>query len=123
LASSLTGRPVMFVVEDVHFMDDASADLLKRLSLAGAELRQLLLVTHSEPETTWAHFGEEGLRCLSFTLGPMRQEDAAEIVRLATEDEPLSPNDVDEIATRSAGNPLFLCELLDMVRETGTTET
>jgi class 3 adenylate cyclase/tetratricopeptide (TPR) repeat protein len=122
LASSLTGRPAMFVIEDVHFMDDASADLLKRLSLAGADLRQLLLVTHSEPGTTWAPLAEEGLRCLSFTLGPIRQEDAAEIVRLATDDQPLSPNDVDEIARRSAGSPLFLFELLDMVRETGTTE-
>ena len=52
----------------------------------------------------------------------MREEDAAEIVRLATDDQPLSPNDVDEIARRSGGNALFLFELLDMVRETGTTE-
>ena len=93
-----------------------------RLSLAGADLRQLLLVTHSEPGTTWAPFEEEGLRCLSFTLCPIREEDAAEVVRLATDDQPLSPDDVDEIARRSAGNPLFLFELLDMVRETGTTE-
>ena len=122
LASSLVGTPVMLAVEDVHHMDDASADLLKRLSLAGSDLRQLLLVTHSEPGTTWAPFADDGLRCLAFTLGPLREEDAAEIVRLATDDQPLSPNDVDEIARRSGGSPLFLFELLDMVRETGTTE-
>ena len=36
---------------------------------------------------------------------------------------PCPPNDVDEIAGRCAGNALFLFELLDMVRATGTTES
>ena len=122
LTSSLAGTPTMLAIEDVHFMDEASADLLRRLSLAGADLRQLLLVTHSAPGTRWAPTTDDNLRCLSFTLCPLRNEDAAEIVRLATDDEPLSPDDVDEIARRSAGNTLFLFELLDMVRATGTTE-
>ena len=122
LVSSLAGTPTMLAVEDVQFMDEASTDLLRRLSVAGSGLRQVLVVTHSEPSTTWAPTDDENLRCLTVTLLPLRECDAAEIVRLATDERPLSPDDVDELARRSAGNPLFVIELLEMVRATGTTD-
>ncbi len=43
-----------------------------------------------------------------------------EIVDQATEDAPLHPHDVELIARRSGGNTLFLFELIEAVRETGT---
>ncbi len=44
------------------------------------------------------------------------------MVNAVTEDDPLPPHVVEEIARRSAGSPLFLFELLDVVRETGSVE-
>ena len=41
-----------------------------------------------------------------------RSGHAAEIVEIATDAEPLRPHEVDELARRSGGNPLFLFELL-----------
>ena len=123
LVSTLAGTSTMLVIEDVHFMDEASADLLRRLSRSGASLRQVLVVTHSEPATTWAPMDDDDARCLALTLLPLAERHLAEIIEIATDESPLSPDQVDEIARRSAGNVLFLFELLDAVRSTGTTES
>ena len=110
----------MLVVEDVHHMDEASADLLQRLSRAAASLRQILLVTHSEPgHDVGADTDDDALRCASFTLLPLSQNDMVEIVAWRPTSAHCQPHDVEEIARRSGGSPLFLFELLDMVRATG----
>ena len=48
LYTSLAGTPTMLAIEDVHFMDEATRDLLLRLARAGSELRQIMLVTHND---------------------------------------------------------------------------
>ncbi len=121
LVDTLGGTATMLAVEDVHFMDEASADLLVRLSRAAGSLRYVLLVTHSDPATTWAPVDDEDLRCLAFTLRPLTDRQAAEIIQIATDERPLAPHVVEEIARRSGGNVLFLFELLDLARATGTT--
>ena len=122
LVSTLAGTPTMLAVEDVHFMDEASADLLARFSRAGSGLRQVLLVTHSHPGERWAP-ADADLRCLSMCLLPLPASRMVELVESLTEDDPLSPHDVEEIARRSGGNALFLFELLDAVRATGSIDS
>ncbi len=121
LLDTLGGTATMLAVEDVQFMDEASADLLVRLSRAAVSLRYVLVVTHSDRATTWAPVRDEDLRCLAFTLRPLTERQSAEIVEIATDEHPLPPHVVEEIARRSGGNVLFLFELLDMARATGTT--
>ncbi len=123
LVSSLAGTATMLVVEDVHFIDEASADLLERLSRAGLALRQALLVTHSQPGTTWAQPDDDELRCLSLCLLPLPSRRMAELVELLTDEDPLSPHETEEIARRSGGNALFLFELVEAVRATGTVDS
>lgn len=122
LLSTLAGTPTMLAVEDVHFMDEASADLLKRFSRAGSALRQVLLVTHSRPDWCWAP-DDTDARCLSLCLLPLPASRMAEMVELLTEDEPLPPHHVEEIARRAGGNALFLFELLEAVRATGSVDS
>ena len=122
LGSTLVGTPTLLVVEDAQFADEASSDILLRLSLGASRLRYALLLTHSTPETTWATVEDDRLRCLQLTMLPLTQEHAIEIVQQATDEQPLQPHDAELIAERSAGNVLFLFELLDMVRKTGTTD-
>ena len=102
LVSTLAGSPTMLVVEDVHFMDEASADLLTRFSRAGSSLRQVLLVTHSYPGKSWAPVDSD-LRCLSICLLPQPTARMVEMVELATEESPLSPHKVEEIAAAREG--------------------
>jgi class 3 adenylate cyclase/tetratricopeptide (TPR) repeat protein len=122
LVSTLAGTPTMLAVEDVHFMDEASTDLLGRLSRAGSDLRQVLLVTHSRPGERWAPDADD-LRCLSLCLLPLPPARMAEMVELLTEEHPLAPHDTEEIARRSGGNALFLFELLETVRATGSVDS
>ena len=60
------------------------------------------------------------MRFLVFDLLPLSAREAAEIVELATEAEPLRPHEVEELARRSGGSPLFLIELSNGARSTGT---
>ena len=46
-------------------------------------------------------------------------EQAAEALILATEDAPLLPHDIRTLAERSAGNPLFLDEMLRSIGDDG----
>ena len=103
LVDTLGGTATMLAVEDVQFMDEASADLLVRLSRAAGSLRYALVVTHSDPATTWAPVADDDLRCLAFTLRPLTERQAAEIIQIATDERPLAPHVVEEIARRSGG--------------------
>ena len=58
----------------------------------------------------------------TFDLRPLSESEARTILENATEDDPLHPHVVDELARRCAGNPLFLFQLLEAFRETGTLE-
>jgi predicted ATPase len=124
LTESLVGIPTMVVVEDSQFIDEATANLLVQLSRAAADQRLVLIVTHQGPGPLPRAEGGDGLvTALRIELGPIPPERMAEILELATEDAPLHPHEIEEIARRSGGNPLFLFELLDTVRETGTIES
>ena len=122
LSATRTPAATALVVEDAHFMDGASSDLLHRLSAASASLPHALFVTQSDASANWTRQDEEGLRYLCFALLPLTEREAARIVELATDEEPLRPHEIEEIARRSGGSPLFLLELLDVARTTGTTE-
>ena len=123
LFSTLAGHPTMLVIEDVHFMDEATADLLTRFSRAGSSLRQVLLVTHSYPGKSWAPVDSD-LRCLSICLLPQPTARMVEIVGTPHRGEPAltTQGRGDRSAARS-GNALFLFELLETVRPTGSVDS
>ena len=71
-------------------MDEASADLLRRLSRAAGSLRATsLVVTHAIRRRLGDPAGDDDLRCLVFTLLPLSEREAAEIVEIATDEQPL----------------------------------
>jgi class 3 adenylate cyclase/tetratricopeptide (TPR) repeat protein len=127
LYQSLAGHPTMFVIEDVQFLDEASRDLLQRLSMAAFDVRQILLVTRQGSGTVFeAAAGGDGdtpsTPITTLELGPLSLDATIAIVEALTEDAPLHAHEVEAIAQRSGGNTLFLFELLDTVRATGTVE-
>jgi class 3 adenylate cyclase/tetratricopeptide (TPR) repeat protein len=121
LRTSVDGAATLLTVEDAHHMDEASRDLLVRL--AGGEQSRVLLVAHQEPDTIFEAEEDEAPLSVIVRLEPLTSEHMAEIVDLATEDKPLHPHDVEQIARRAGGNALFLFELIDAVRATGTVES
>jgi class 3 adenylate cyclase/tetratricopeptide (TPR) repeat protein len=114
--------PAVLVVEDAQFVDDASADLLRRLVGPGGFERHGLVVTHADPARMWLPLEDVALPALAFTLLPLAEQDAVAILELATDDQPLRPHEIEELARRSGGSPLFLFELLDLARRGGSVE-
>ena len=93
----------VLVVEDAQFLDEASADLLRRLVGPGGFERHGLVVTHGEPSTTWLQADDVALTAVAFALAPLTERAAVEILQLATDDQPLRPHEVEELARRSGG--------------------
>jgi predicted ATPase/class 3 adenylate cyclase len=120
LAALLADKPAILAIEDAHFMDEATGDLLGRLRRTPAVPRQLLLVTSEAGPVLSDPDADEPDKPVLLSLLPLGQKPLTEIVNLATEDAPLHAHEVEAIADRSGGNPLFLFELLDTVRTTGT---
>jgi class 3 adenylate cyclase/tetratricopeptide (TPR) repeat protein len=102
-------RPTVLVFEDVQHMDEASVGLLRRV-VSLAMPSTLLCVTRRPSESGFVIHPDAGGR--TFELAPLTIAEAAEAIILATEDTPLLPHDIRTLAERSAGNPLFIDEML-----------
>jgi predicted ATPase/class 3 adenylate cyclase len=113
LSRVLTGSTVL-VVEDAHLMDDASADLVRRLATRLESCPWLVLVTRRDQAAGFAPDASPAL--VTVTPAPLTAAASLELVRAALESHPLPPQALDTLATRSGGNPMFLEAL---VREAG----
>ena len=81
----------------------------------------MLIVTRQQRDAVLVP-DDEAIRPIDIELGPLPTEVLTSILVSATEDQPLRPHEIEELAQRSGGNPLFLFQLLDTVRATGTIE-
>ena len=119
LVAALGGATLALVVEDAQFMDEASAALLRRLSRSAGSLPHLLVIAGTH-EKLWTDTTDESSRFLVFQLLPLAVEEAVALVESLTDDKPLRPHEVEELVRRSGGSPLFLIELLNLARASGT---
>jgi class 3 adenylate cyclase/tetratricopeptide (TPR) repeat protein len=113
-------EPTLVVIEDAHWMDAGSADLLRAIAGHIADLPWLICVSRRDEETGFV--APEAARCISLRLKPLADEALGELIGIATEDAPFPPHEVDELSDRSGGNPLFLQELVQAARTAGTVE-
>ena len=116
----LLARPTVLVFEDAQHMDEASVVLLRHM-VSQRMPATLLCMTRRSADTGFVASPESGARTLE--LAPLTAEQAAEAIILATEDSPLLPHDIRTLAERSAGNPLFLDEMLRSVGAEGDLDT
>ena len=119
LARSVTD-PTIVVTEDVHWMDEGSADLLRSIAGRISELPWLVCVSRRDEETGFVL--PEAPRCTSLRLTPLTEDALGSLIDVATEDAPLPRHEVAEMSSRSGGNPLFLQELLHAAKSAGTVE-
>ncbi len=96
--------PTLLVVEDTHWLDDASRELLRRI-VSSSFPRPWLVVATRRPEGL--SLGGSELR-----LQPLAPAASAELIQLAAGDEPIATAELEQIAARAGGNPLFARELL-----------
>ena len=101
-------RPLCLVVEDVHWLDPTSQELLERTmaSIAGRPV-MLVLTVRTGFETMWTVHGATTV----VRLAPLSAEAVAEMVQSLFTDHDLTPHLGQTIARRTDGVPLFVEEV------------
>ncbi len=125
LSDHAATAPVLLVLEDVHWADTSTLDLVVFLAHNLGDHRLLLLATYRADELASAgrmrHLADRvrrSGRALLLELGPLAHEELTELLA-ARADAPPSAALADTIVARSEGNPFFAEELLTAGNEGG----
>jgi predicted ATPase len=105
---------VLLVMEDLHWVDPSTLELLSLLADQGPTARLLTLFTFrpdfSPPWTGRAHLTQ-------LTVNRLPQRQAEEVIRQVAHGKVLPPEVVEQIVAKIDGVPLFVEELTKMVLE------
>jgi predicted ATPase/class 3 adenylate cyclase len=112
--------PTLLAFEDIHWMDDASRDLLRAI-VDHLEDRPWLVVATTRTtagglkraHVPWATLLE---------LAPLDGADALQVLEDATAEAPLPPHQLELLRERAQGNPLYLRELVATAQQLGGIE-
>jgi predicted ATPase/class 3 adenylate cyclase len=107
-------RPTVLVLEDWHWADDASRAALEQLTEI-APAYPLLVVVSCRPDAgmTWTAAERQTL----VHLGPLSVEASLEIIRAVLGAARVSPDLAHQLHERTGGNPFFLEETCQALRE------
>ncbi|MCK1296621.1 AAA family ATPase [Bradyrhizobium sp. 24] len=109
-------QPVFVIVEDVHWADPTSLELLTMTLEQLPRLRVLLLIT-ARPEFTPPWPGHAHVTTISLTR--LNRGNGAALIERVTAGKTLPEEVMDQILARTDGVPLFVEELTKTVLETG----
>jgi class 3 adenylate cyclase/predicted ATPase len=119
LADEASRHPVLLIVEDLHWVDPTTLELLGQL-IDRIEGMQVLLIMTCRPEFLIPWPAGEKLSVLS--LGRLSSEQTRAVTLGAVGGKSLPPDILNEIASRTEGVPLFIEELTSMIIEAGLVE-
>src|SRR5258708_10809745 len=108
-------RPLLYVLEDLHYADSASVDLLWFLAARAARVPLLFLLAQrigagGQPKPSRTNFTQ-------MVLEPLTDEEAARIVDSTLEWAPAELR--DRIVARAGGNPFFIEESIRALVDSG----
>ncbi|PYR69085.1 MAG: hypothetical protein DMF88_07255 [Acidobacteria bacterium] len=109
-------RPLVIVVEDVHWIDRTSEEFLTSLAGRLVASRLMLIATH-RPGYRIPWFDRSYATQIS--LSPLGAADSAQLVRSVTPQQCVDAEAAHAILSRGEGNPFFLEELARTVAEHG----
>ncbi|HTS52082.1 MAG TPA: AAA family ATPase [Burkholderiales bacterium] len=107
-------QPLLMVLEDAHWIDPTSQELLDIVARRLPALPILLVITY-RPEYT-PHWAEQ-THVTALGLSRLERRQAAELVANLTGGKPLPQEVLDQILARTDGVPLFIEELTKSVLE------
>jgi class 3 adenylate cyclase/tetratricopeptide (TPR) repeat protein len=112
LLGHLLDAPTLLLFEDVHWMDDASSELLRFLGTQLPTKPWLACTTRRPVEGGFAAAeGTPPLPAMTLRLEALPEADARTLALAAAGERRLGEEELEAIAARAAGNPLFLQEL------------
>jgi class 3 adenylate cyclase len=112
--------PVVMMIEDLHWIDSASEELLGKIVDSEAKLRLLLLTTRS-PEYSPAWLARTVVSKL--LPEPLPIGDIRRLIRARLGVEALPEPLVLQVAEKAEGNPLFAEEIVSFLSERGIVRT
>src|SRR5215216_5138205 len=109
-------QPVLFVMEDLHWVDPSTLEFLSLLVDQGPTARILVLLT-CRPDFSPPWTGRSHLTQVTLPRLPRRQ--AVEMTGRVAHSKALPPEVVEQVVAKTDGVPLFVEELTKMVLESG----
>ena len=109
--------PVLMIIEDLHWIDSVSEEVLGKIVGTEAKLRLLLITTH-RPEyvpPSYEHSGVTILRLEPLAVGHIRR-----LVQVRFGVDTLPEAVTQRVAEKAEGNPLFAEEIVSFLTERGT---
>jgi class 3 adenylate cyclase len=116
--------PVVVVIEDLHWADAQSCQLLEELLelVDQAPLLFLLTLRIESSSPGWGvrmkALSDHPRRTTEFPLAPLTREDSQRLLQGVSRSSELGEPELEMIATAAEGNPLYLEELLNAVLDT-----
>ncbi len=118
--------PVAFLLEDCHWLDALSYDVLEMLGVETADRAVLIVVTMRPPDLERLQMPRL-LRLANTTLmslGDFSSEEAARLIELKLQQADanggaLEPALIQKLTARAGGNPFYIEELLNYMRDRG----
>jgi class 3 adenylate cyclase/tetratricopeptide (TPR) repeat protein len=115
MVRSARRRPVILVIEDLHWADPSTLELLDTL-VAGTDAPLLTVATY---RTSFVPRWSPGARVIAIAVERLSEEQTRALVREVSGGKPLPAEVVRDIVARTDGVPLFVEELTKMVLESG----
>jgi class 3 adenylate cyclase/predicted ATPase len=111
-------RPILFIVEDLHWVDASTLEFLEHIIAEGLHDRILTVLTcRPEFKTPWPSVAHQ----TSLALNRLTRRQARELMRKKSGGA-LSEALIEQVYDRTGGVPLFVEEFTKMVQEAGPRE-
>jgi predicted ATPase/tRNA A37 threonylcarbamoyladenosine biosynthesis protein TsaE len=107
-------KPLLFIVEDLHWVDPSTLEVVEILMHQAPTIPLLVLLTHRPSlQRTWP----SQPHVTSLTLTPLAQQHITQIALSVTQGKALPAEVLAQVVSKTDGVPLFIEELTKMVLE------
>jgi class 3 adenylate cyclase/tetratricopeptide (TPR) repeat protein len=113
LVRALAREPLVLAVEDIHWADDATAELLAHVAAQAGDIPVLLIVSARTDSDAMERFRRAVIDATAMTLEGLGDDDMRALIEQLAPG--LVPATVASIRARARGNPFFAVELVRAV--------
>ena len=110
--------PLLLVLEDCHWIDELSQELLELIARNVSRAAVLMLVLHRSDAHPLARL-EGFAHVRTVRLARLADQEAHQLIRARAGGADVPERVVDAIAAKASGNPFYIEELLNFVRDRG----